>query len=670
MLIYTMESSWYPLQTYAQLIASDHDTRQKLRGIPQRMALRPAIFENDYEEASFIRCPGDALAALLGPCHQLVEITGAFLPPPATGLEEATYHTWIDAAFRDHPVLQSVDLTPVRSAPMDTMPLALRILRHLPNLRSARLTARDPLLEALARGCPRLAHLELVPDESSDSPNLGALRACPELAELTLGNIHLTRLPDLLLPGPPASLHKLDLTADEALLHANKRWEAFLPAGRLAGLREVPSATLDAALPALLPSAALLETLALTDTAPSPLLQALSAHFPNLRVLHTQTQHLADIPRALLARLVEARLTFTQAPPGPTIEFQAAGMQRLTLGFPLAGKSAIRVRCPRLRTVNLLPGPVRSPLRVTFEGGSPDLAEVFGHPCYHFPADAPLPSVRRYVGFAVDGLAAFPRLRTLGMAAVDHLETLEELLAGHPDLVSAEVTATGSTSPRLTLHAGPALRWLLCWCTGAAPAQVIIDGPGLQSLNAALPRSALTLRCPELRRLECGDPEFRFECLVPPLRELRLVGDAACPPALLRSLARHHGDTLRVLQATCTQVLSIGELCRACPGLVDLHIIHRPPEIDYDFRGPRNFRKWCQWSDARQKLRDAPPAEVELPPMPSLRLLRLELGSPAWVAIPAGSMALEEVHLVGYDVELTLEPGPRPYLRVCPRARL
>ncbi|KAJ4461084.1 hypothetical protein PAPYR_2529 [Paratrimastix pyriformis] len=158
------------LRLYILLLGISHATRQSLRGTLRKISFDATDLEDSAdgdEPAQFDRMPtptADALAALVGPCKGLVELSLSARRPSlwGCGRTEAVYGPWVDEAFAGHTQLAVLRI-PSAEAVMPAMP---RILGHLSGLVEFQLDIRpgpspDALLKILDRHCPRLEDLHL-----------------------------------------------------------------------------------------------------------------------------------------------------------------------------------------------------------------------------------------------------------------------------------------------------------------------------------------------------------------------------------------------------------------------------------------------------------------------------------------------------------------------------
>ncbi|KAJ4455483.1 hypothetical protein PAPYR_9563 [Paratrimastix pyriformis] len=178
-----VEASASPLRTYIQLLSLCRATRTAIRGAPREMSF---FRDEDDPLIGEVTIPTpDALAALVGPCKSLVQLTlpcGDVLPLRRRG-EEAACAPWVSEAFGDHGQLAVLNV-PSASAARVFMATLAGIVGHLPGLEQLHLggpdefiimTRRIPLdpeddvfwtdslhtsfhalLVALGRSCPRL----------------------------------------------------------------------------------------------------------------------------------------------------------------------------------------------------------------------------------------------------------------------------------------------------------------------------------------------------------------------------------------------------------------------------------------------------------------------------------------------------------------------------------
>ncbi|KAJ4461089.1 hypothetical protein PAPYR_2534 [Paratrimastix pyriformis] len=156
------------LRLYILLIGLSHATRKAIRGTLRQISFAetdPEDSADGIETEVVLATPtADALAALVGPCKDLAELSLPTRDPAmwGCGRTEAVYCPWVDEAFAGHTQLAVLHI-PYGDAVLAALP---RILGHLSGLVEFRLELSDdaPLeapLDALVGCCPRLEALHL-----------------------------------------------------------------------------------------------------------------------------------------------------------------------------------------------------------------------------------------------------------------------------------------------------------------------------------------------------------------------------------------------------------------------------------------------------------------------------------------------------------------------------
>ncbi|KAJ4460170.1 hypothetical protein PAPYR_3558 [Paratrimastix pyriformis] len=207
-----VEMADWPLEIYCQFIGISHTLRTKIRGTGRDMDfecprddLNDASTPDDQRYAPVLR--PDTLVALMAPCQNTLRSLA--LPSGRSltgcGCEEASFAGWVDAAFGGGLGGTLRSLT-IRSLEGLSSGALRRMLGHLPALEHFGATFLLPDEGApaavLAMLCPACPHLRTIrfgtvrpSSRQKGSPGFGSsfscapLAGCPELVELTLGDI-------------------------------------------------------------------------------------------------------------------------------------------------------------------------------------------------------------------------------------------------------------------------------------------------------------------------------------------------------------------------------------------------------------------------------------------------------------------------------------------------
>ncbi|KAJ4459236.1 hypothetical protein PAPYR_4769 [Paratrimastix pyriformis] len=194
-----VDASASPLRTYLRLLSLCRATRTAVRGTPRELSF---IFGGDDDELvpEGVFPTPDALAALVGPCKGLVELTlPAEIDPSICHREEVIGAPWVSEAFTGHDHL-AVLKVPAAAVLMPTLP---NIVGCLPGLEELHLGGPDlsrhtwwhqkdamaaylhrgfcSFLGALSRSCPRLRALH----HTMQLPGLTADDLLPIAGQLT-----------------------------------------------------------------------------------------------------------------------------------------------------------------------------------------------------------------------------------------------------------------------------------------------------------------------------------------------------------------------------------------------------------------------------------------------------------------------------------------------------
>ncbi|KAJ4460169.1 hypothetical protein PAPYR_3557 [Paratrimastix pyriformis] len=585
-----VEMADWPLEIYCQFIGISHTLRTKIRGTGRDMDfecprddLNDASTPDDQRYAPVLR--PDTLVALMAPCQNTLRSLA--LPSGRSltgcGCEEASFAGWVDAAFGGGLGGTLRSLT-IRSLEGLSSGALRRMLGHLPALEHFGATFYLPDEGApaavLAMLCPACPHLRTIrfgtvrpSSRQKGSPGFGSsfscapLAGCPELVELTLG----------------------DIPADVASLNA------VLP--RLHCLQTL-RATYFSGYPKLLDFSLLPHPERLRATK-----SANAEHLELLTGLEELRGHFADGPFATLAphlrrvtiyqpwsglplvmpHLVEFEGQFRWCPPdawerleratlsGDRVELRlvAPRLRHLTvlvaplkcLDAPVLESLDLRVEdgieevvlhCPLLRSLTLRGLSVRlPPLPWRCSGErfdqlrSLDIRQSsFGYPTFE------LGTVRTAAGMA-------PNLTTLKGLALTNPALLADLCSGAllPHLAHLDTTTNTGTND-LKLPCSPALRVLALRLSQALPRRLLrVVGPGLIRLQLGAKRMPpLAIEAPRLRacRLEAPtwSPSVHLET-----------------PALRRLSLECHDENLTALSAALVGLPALSQLRLVVPWL-------------------------------------------------------------------------------------------------------
>ncbi|KAJ4462203.1 hypothetical protein PAPYR_1389 [Paratrimastix pyriformis] len=535
---------------YALMISLCRKTRSVLLGSPAQLVFSDWREPLDIRERATTPLPtADAIAALIGPCHELCELELSqyicFTNPDADRSE------WADLAFSDHPNLRS--FVCLRTGLPDNA--VIRILGHI---RASLVTldlgwslgATDPQGVLTAAGCcPHLEALTTFLDGSSAPGCYGALWPCAEqLTSLALQESEAEGLLEELLQQcrrlrclrlmastnhptaavtiPPA----LGATLEE--LHCGPRTFVSVLAhpapftGRLRKLNLLtgyPWGHADAFVFFLRANRASLEVLHLGNyPVPGTVLEALEA-MPRLSELAVQTDPTAwksqwhNLSR-VLARCRRARLAIGSlqgSVPCPLVvqsgslrslevvgglagpvTIEAAALERLVFSTPdCQAVCPLVLRTPALQHLAGLAGQ----FDLTGSEPLPSLAEIEGSA--HSPGES------RWLGQLP---ALCPRLRSLlGVSLSWPAPASSSLVAGEllPQITALQATLRDlppGQPPAPLFQAGPRLGALLLTVWKPCPGPVTVCGAALGRLRLEVPDPVHVIdltACPALTRL-------------------------------------------------------------------------------------------------------------------------------------------------------------------------
>ncbi|KAJ4456538.1 hypothetical protein PAPYR_8181 [Paratrimastix pyriformis] len=458
----------------------------------------------------------DALAALVGPCTRLEELTLA--PERALwrcGRWSSAFGGWVEAAFRNHPALHSLRIPNMAGLSEGALCAILSQLDgQLRLLEVNTITHPDPgllpgyvLLEAVARHCPRVEVLRLGLRDVDQTTT--PLRSCTKLRELWLTKA-----------GKAVDIDRdlVQLQGHRAGRRLTDQQLALSPL-RDSGLTTQTTTT----------------TLSLNFRLVS--LDEQTAFFQKpwtgLRHLTLRTVDcpLDLMPQALLDRLVDLSLSWDDCP-HDTLAITSASLRTLTCGR-LYGRSRTRVRldCPRLEA-----------LGVASESGPMD-----------FQLNTPrLRALRNLTGTSkVVPLCPLPHLEALStqhmheVAKPGFANVLEQPgrlrhISGLHFRTVAEVQGLIDRLPCLVTLQRIELAHEADDGTLVVPPQAALRSLELV-LSAESPKSHLVIRAPGLVHLDLRPGPCRVALDTPGLRHFHLHDDItdirlACPLSRLRSL--------------------------------------------------------------------------------------------------------------------------------------
>ncbi|KAJ4459510.1 hypothetical protein PAPYR_4567 [Paratrimastix pyriformis] len=219
------------VRSYCLFTGLCHHTRHVMRGTALTLTFNDGPVEG---RDSFPIPPADAMAALLGPCTQLREITFASdYVTKGCGWHESTFGPWVDASFKGHDKLRVLRL-PVRQGLEEL---------YLGDDEHDYARAGQALAGAIGANCPNLRSLVWMDDSLGDL-DLSPLRGCAaSLQRLTvacgedrLGQA-LSLFPNLDFFHAP----NIDIVLARAspTIHATDSLDSVLTAGRAARCRLV-----------------------------------------------------------------------------------------------------------------------------------------------------------------------------------------------------------------------------------------------------------------------------------------------------------------------------------------------------------------------------------------------------------------------------------------------
>ncbi|KAJ4458230.1 hypothetical protein PAPYR_6047 [Paratrimastix pyriformis] len=164
-----------PPRVYIQLLSLSHTIRTSIRGTPRELSFAAESWEPRQLSADIKpTITTDALAALVGPCKNLRELSLPFSDGWGACEDEEASADWVDEAFGEH-----TQLAILAQLPSLSESAVERILGHLPGLVELTVGTRPMsthLLAVLARSCPRLQVLRCdLSDDGADTIQLTSL---------------------------------------------------------------------------------------------------------------------------------------------------------------------------------------------------------------------------------------------------------------------------------------------------------------------------------------------------------------------------------------------------------------------------------------------------------------------------------------------------------------
>ncbi|KAJ4460699.1 hypothetical protein PAPYR_2927 [Paratrimastix pyriformis] len=593
LLVTVVEKSQHPLSAYIQLLSLCHDTRQALHGSLRKLSvddLDPEYTAGQFTAPStFITA--DALAALVGPCKGLLELSLSSQLPiyGCGGPTEAPAAPWVDEAFAGHSRLAVLQVPEA----MASLPVMERIIRSLSGLRELTLAtgARLPSEGLLAALPPALQHFHLSTEATLTPALMGALgRACPELQVLHIecngaseevdwpGCLPPT-LQALIIPGVPGPTASLEAALGRLTSLKRVSLSGFVPslravasgitqltlasdelgpedARRFCGLvsLEIPATPV---LPLLLAaSQATLESLFLDiegggDAAADEQLFASLEALPRLASLRlawfgeARVQALLAHQR-LLDRLEKLDVSWVRGEP-VSAPIASRRLRRLQLrGAP--GDDELAINCPALELLALPPVRPASAQGQRLAVACPRLRRLEGLGLQAMPDPCPAMPDLEAVAFRAQGAdidwlprlwAAAPRLATLDMLPAADPDALARGLAGARALthlvLSLDVYRLATDRPLVLRLPGQLERLKIFVETDipeerAALAEVRVEAAGLRSLCIfRCPGARLVVRAPALGSLRLSAMPTLAAIDLPREAPLRTLAVQDCP---------------------------------------------------------------------------------------------------------------------------------------------
>ncbi|KAJ4461965.1 hypothetical protein PAPYR_1669 [Paratrimastix pyriformis] len=448
------------------------------------------VFDDDPSgELDHLPTPtADALAALVGPCKGLTELTLPTCEPALWGCCGRTaaggvYAPWVDEAFAGHTQLATLCI-PGGDAMMPVLP---RILGHLPGLVNFDLStneAFDPtaLLTALVSHCPRLEalHLSVMCGcwEDFDPTPLGhSAQLCAQLKQLSLPEVapspqlealleSLTHLERLILEQPTPALAHLAPHLTHLTVHQGSvdtlpdvglvRLESFAIAADVTSGGPVLARLLGA-------NRATIRSLSLCPCEPIGPLVAVLDTCPVLAELHLYLGpgSPVDLPPSLLNRLKSLHLIMNAGAPPYSRPFRivSTSLGELDLDLCLGPDVSVTLACPALVSLTLYTNQPHSSL----------------------PLVLCCPALRRLTGLGRQGLAAecqaMPFLTQVRYTQYEGIFSPAEKTQ-HPPRPALAALLAGS--PRLSRLSG------LCFTHPEQLTELCQAAPALADLQATL----------------------------------------------------------------------------------------------------------------------------------------------------------------------------------------
>ncbi|KAJ4456374.1 hypothetical protein PAPYR_8413 [Paratrimastix pyriformis] len=616
-----------PTLMYLMLLGLNHATRTLVRGNMRTMSFSgihrdervrsffpapttntPPDPEDDLDLVDPTRCASaaaptaDALAALVGPCTRLEELTLA--PERALwcgGREASTFAGWVDAAFRNHPALHTLRIPRMTGlsekalcAILAHLDGQLRVLevntastpspvpgpgddlldavaQHCKQVEVLRLGLRDVGQPTQLRVCTQLRELLVTRARSTFRIDPGVTAAMPNLAQLqdvpvrpVAGVLDASEPPTT--PDPPLEpLTELTITSGRRLL-VGDAMARFVPVCHrwLAG-----------------PLAPSLTTVVLNDdTGTMPVAEFLTA-FDGLAGLRHLTMLIrgpcpvALIPQTLLDRLADLSMFWTGRDAQPVIA--SAGLRTFSCGTAPGSApghpARVRLDCPKLAVLNV--ATMKGWAAIEFQLNTPRLKAIRNlNKMCRVATLCPLPLLEALSTERVhevsqeqlkDILAAAGPLRHIAGLQCNTLGELQEVVERwNPRLVTLQRIRLnlGKEGGVLTLPPASPLRSMELILSDESRGPLVIRAPGLVHLELDLGASkCVTLDTPSLRHLHLRDRPCQQDAdvrLASPLSRLRSLRLACSEANHLGFFERLLANPLPQLRAAHCSLLRLG----------------------------------------------------------------------------------------------------------------
>ncbi|KAJ4459885.1 hypothetical protein PAPYR_3941 [Paratrimastix pyriformis] len=622
-----VETSYRPILTYMQLLGLSHGIRLAIWGTPRELSF---TFNDGREPDLAAPTPTvDALAALIGPCKNLVKLSfspsgSPFCPNVfGCGCNEAASTGWVDETFGGHDRLTVLEYLPTTFEPSIE-----RILFCLPGLLELHLGSKiclsTHLLSAITHSCPHLQVLRGSLDEdfprvehTALAPLAGSLQQLRLRGGLEMSNleafVRLSAIGTLNLSSrcPPAVLKPLVSHLTRLSVEIADDDEQSLPGPWLSHLEHLSLRSCRVSFSApvtqlLTANQTTLRCLKMSFLCPevnglARVLASLDSliQLTRLELICHELSRSGDItalPLGLLGRLehLTLGLVTSQEPFGLRPFGIASGrLQCLRLGELGFAMPALTVDCPALVELRL---PRAHIDQLIFKSPCPGLRLIDQLPVQFDCPSAPMPALESLSAGRQDPvwlpglLAQSPRLRSLPGVELTRPDLLAGLCACQ-SLVDMCLGLNGVQLPNpLVLRLPERLEALeLSLGNGlvAPPFDLQLEAPRLRRLDIDLAvRLRCRLRCPALTTLGirlkgCDIPLLELDERAP-LRSLAISGGngAVLLGLLTRQGTRLHHVKLRpaVGASDWTQLAAaLGRLPRLAS--LELDICNAPPPL-------------------------------------------------------------------------------------------